>query len=355
MIRSKKATDICHRRSPFRVERQTFAEQFTVLDKAACNSVSNDQWNCLSTILNAFIVRYLSEYAIGHLVSSDWTELYRPKCLDDIVGNPKAVEDLRRWADSWDAGKPSKKAAVLIGTPGTGKTSAALALGKDRDWNVVEMNASDQRNADSIACVATRGAMGDTFTEDGRYLSKKEGHLKLIILDEADNISGQEDKGGIPAIVDLVRTTKQPIILIVNDYYALTKKSAVLKTQTEQIKFSRLKPVTVRGVLRKIAKDQNVKISDRALEVLAENSNGDLRSAVRDLQAVALGKEAITEENAAVVGCREVERTMYGVLDDVLMKKIRRMQGLISRMSMRPPILNYYGSRRTYRSLTRSP
>ena len=210
-----------------------------------------------STILNAFIVRYLSEYAIGHIVSSDWTELYRPKCLDDIVGNPKAVEDLRRWADSWDAGKPSKKAAVLIGTPGTGKTSAALALGKDRDWNVVEMNASDQRNADSIACVATRGAMGDTFTEDGRYLSKKEGHLKLIILDEADNISGQEDKGGITAIVDLVRTTKQPIILIVNDYYALTKKSAVLKTQTEQIKFSRLKPVTVRGVLRKIAKDQN--------------------------------------------------------------------------------------------------
>lgn len=250
-------------------------------------------------------------------MSEDWTELYRPKGLDEVVGNPKAVQELRAWADAWETGRPLKRAAALIGTPGTGKTSAALALAKDYGWDVVEMNASDQRNAEAIKGIALRGAMGQTFSSTGEYLSTKKGRLKLIILDEADNIGGQEDRGGIPAMVDLVRSTKQPVVLIVNDWYGLTKKSSVLKSQTEQVKFSRIKSVTVRGVLRKIAKDQGVKVSDRALEILAENSGGDLRSAIRDLQAVALGKEEVTDLNTTVVSAREVEGTMYTVMDDV--------------------------------------
>jgi replication factor C large subunit len=121
----------------------------------------------------------------------------------------------------------------------------------------------------------------------------------------------------VPAIVEVVRSAKQPVILIVNDWYALTKKSSVLKTQTEQIKFSRIKPVTVRGVLRKIARDQGVKISDSALELLAENSGGDLRSAIRDLQAVATGRKEVSDLDTRVVSAREVEKTMYQAMDSV--------------------------------------
>ncbi|HOL07850.1 MAG TPA: AAA family ATPase, partial [Methanomassiliicoccaceae archaeon] len=95
-------------------------------------------------------------------MSEDWTELYRPSGLNEVAGNPKAVQDLTNWAQSWEEGKPAKKAAVLIGTPGTGKTSAALALAADFHWDVVEMNASDQRNADAIKAIALRGAMGET-------------------------------------------------------------------------------------------------------------------------------------------------------------------------------------------------
>jgi replication factor C large subunit len=250
-------------------------------------------------------------------MSEDWTESYRPSGLDEVVGNPKAVQDLRNWAQSWEDGKPIKKAAVLIGTPGTGKTSAALALAADFKWDVVEMNASDQRNADAIKAVALRGALGETFSDSGEYLSSKDGKLKLIILDEADNISGREDRGGVPAIAEVVRSTKQPVILIVNDWYALSKKSSALKTGTLQIKFSRIKTVTVRGVLRRIAKDRGVNVSDRALELMAENSNGDMRSAIRDLQALATGRTEITAENTEVMGFREVEQTMYTVMDDI--------------------------------------
>lgn len=253
-------------------------------------------------------------------MSEDWTEAYRPSGLDEVVGNPKAVQDLRDWAQAWENGKPAKKAAVLIGTPGTGKTSAALALAADFKWDVVEMNASDQRNADAIKSVALRGALGETFSDTGEYLSSKDGKLKLIILDEADNISGREDRGGVPAIAELVRSTKQPVILIVNDWYALSKKSSALKSGTLQVKFARIKAVTVKSVLRRIAKDRGVEVSDRALELLAENSNGDLRSAIRDLQALAAGRTELTEEDTGAMGFREVEQTMYSVMDDIFKK-----------------------------------
>ena len=97
-------------------------------------------------------------------MSEDWTETYRPRGLADVVGNPKAVEELKAWADGWEMGRPAKRVAVLIGTPGTGKTSAALALAQDYGWDVVEMNASDHRNADAIKAIAHRGALGETFS-----------------------------------------------------------------------------------------------------------------------------------------------------------------------------------------------
>ena len=83
------------------------------------------------------------------------------------------------------------------------------------------------------------------------------------------------------------------------------------------MKFSKIKTVTVRGVLRKIAKDQGVNISDKALEILAENSNGDMRSAIRDLQAVSLGSLIVNEENVGVAGARDVEKTMYNALEEI--------------------------------------
>ncbi len=186
-------------------------------------------------------------------MASDWTELYRPDTLDEVYGNPKAVEDLRKWAIGWEKGTPKKKAVVLIGPPGVGKTSAAIALSNEFDWGLVEMNASDQRNANAINNIALRGALTDTFTNDGEFLSSRDGFKKVIVLDEADNIFGREDRGGIPAISKLIQKTKQPIILIVNDFYELKRRSSVITSQTLQIKFSRIKATTIIKVLRERA------------------------------------------------------------------------------------------------------
>ena len=52
----------------------------------------------------------------------DWTEKYRPKSLDDIIGNERAIIELRKWAAEWNKGIPKKRAVILAGKPGTGKT-----------------------------------------------------------------------------------------------------------------------------------------------------------------------------------------------------------------------------------------
>jgi len=250
-------------------------------------------------------------------MSEDWTELYRPKSLKEVVGNPKALKELKDWAISWESGTPAKRVAVLIGSPGVGKTSAALALAIDFGWGVIEMNASDHRNGDAIRRIAIRGALSDTFTDAGEYLSHRDGRKKLIILDEADNIFGREDQGGVPAIVELIGRTQHPVILIVNDFYALSRKSSAIKSKTLQIKFNRIQTATVKGMLRRIAADRGLNASDRVLEVIANNSNGDLRAALRDLQAVGLGNNDIREEQAEIMDNRLTSRSNYELMAEI--------------------------------------
>jgi len=144
---------------------------------------------------------------------TSWVEKYRPKTLDEVVGNPTAIAELRKWAAAWDKGRPDKRAVVLQGDPGIGKTSAALALANEMGWSVVEMNASESRNAEAIHKVATRGAVLQTFTDTGEFVRADEGGRKLIVLDEADNVFGREDRGGIAAIVEMIQTTQQPVAM----------------------------------------------------------------------------------------------------------------------------------------------
>ena len=49
----------------------------------------------------------------------DWTDKYRPKSLDKIFGNERAIATLRNWAHMWSEGNvPKNRAVVLTGKAG---------------------------------------------------------------------------------------------------------------------------------------------------------------------------------------------------------------------------------------------
>ncbi|MBN1456094.1 MAG: replication factor C large subunit [Methanomicrobia archaeon] len=234
--------------------------------------------------------------------SVEWTEKYRPKRLRDVVGNEKALDEVRAWAENVFRPK-SKKAALLHGPAGCGKTSAAYALAAEKGWEVVELNASDQRNAGVIRSIVGPASTSTTFTHRPR----------LIILDEADNLHGNEDRGGTKAITEIVKMSTQPIILTANDRF---KMAQGLVRNCRVIAFQRIKPGTVFRVLKRISEQEGIAIEDRALIAVAKNAREDLRSAINDLQALAMaepGEEQISDTDITTGG-RDVEEDIFGVL-----------------------------------------
>eukprot|EP01066_Platyproteum_vivax_P008885 Platyproteum_vivax@DN3844_c0_g1_i1.p1 len=110
-----------------------------------------------------------------------WVEKYRPKLLEDVVGNEGTLERLQAIAQ--DGNLPN---IIIAGPPGTGKTTSILALanqllGSAAKTAVLELNASDDRGIDVVRNKIKLFAQQKVTVPPGRH--------KIIILDEADSMT----------------------------------------------------------------------------------------------------------------------------------------------------------------------
>jgi replication factor C large subunit len=249
--------------------------------------------------------------------ATSWTEKHRPTSLDEVEGNPSAVDELRAWADSWGDGRPDEPAVALVGEPGIGKTSAAHALARERDWSVIELNASDARNKDAIQEVATRGAVSQGFSETGEYQRSRD-RRKLIILDEADNVFGNEDRGGMQQIARTLEETQHPVVLIANDAYELSDSSSTVDRLAKEVEFQSVRASTIRSILERICRAEGVDAEPGALEALAEHAAGDVRAAVSDLEALARDDRRLTVDDVDALGYRDESETIFNALTEIL-------------------------------------
>lgn len=212
----------------------------------------------------------------------DWAEKYRPKHLSDILGNSAAVRQMEAWAQKWT---PNSVPLILTGKPGVGKTSAALALAHDMGWEVLELNASDARTKGIIERIAGNSAATASLFGSLR---------KLIVIDEADNLEGNADRGGARAIAELLKSAKQPVLLIANDAYGVSDS---IRRLCESVVFRSISASTLAKRLQEICALENISCTPEVSFSIAESAKGDLRSAVNMLSAAGLGLVSVTESD----------------------------------------------------------
>ncbi|MGI0100932.1 MAG: replication factor C large subunit [Candidatus Micrarchaeaceae archaeon] len=223
--------------------------------------------------------------------------------LEEIIGNEHAIKRMRDFCR--DCNKGIKRMPLLISGPsGTGKSAAVHLLAKENNWNVVELNAGDYRDANTI-----KGMLMSAATS--RPLM---GGRNLILLDEIDEMVARFDKGAPSAIGELIAKAKNPIILTANDMW--DQSITFLRGKTEAIEFKRLATDTIQIILRKISKRHSIAIKNDAIEMIAKRANGDARGAINDLSIMdGAGDEDIME----VIGLRDRKMDIFNVLDRIFL------------------------------------
>jgi len=231
-----------------------------------------------------------------------WTVKHKPKTLTEVVGNEEAIGKLVSWVKSWDKGVPKRRAVFLYGPPGIGKTVSVEALANDLNMEFVERNASDYRTEEAVQRFA------GLASQYGTLFGKK----RLILFDELDGITGREDRGGVGAITSIVKTAQCPIVLIANNAY--DPRLATLRFYCLLIEFKKPPAGEVMKHLSRICKSEGIAADEAALKFVAQRSEGDVRSAVNDLQALAQGKTKLTYEDVSWLAYRDRKEAIFSVL-----------------------------------------
>jgi replication factor C large subunit len=236
-----------------------------------------------------------------NLKNIPWSEKYRAKGFDDVQGQDLAVDKVKVFLKSF----PKKKAIVLHGPPGVGKTSLAYAVASENDAEILELNASDFRNKAKISEI-----VGPASRQASLF-----GKGKIILIDEVDGISAMKDRGGLVTLLGLLAKSAFPIIITANDIW--NKKFSMLRKKAEIVALKEVDYKVVLKILMDVCESENVAVSGEVLKGIAIRARGDIRAALNDLEILSKMevKELMTE-----VGERDKEKSIFEALQFVFQK-----------------------------------
>ncbi len=225
----------------------------------------------------------------------DLCHKYKPECFADVKGQAQAIEKINFFFKNF----PKKKALILHGPAGTGKTTLAYVLAKETESEILEVNASDLRNRENLSKVIGAAGKQESLTNKN----------KVLLVDEVDGISGYYDRGGMQELISLIDETNFPIIMTANDIW--DKKFSELRKKAELVELKELGYRTISEVLKKVAESEKLELTSDILASIAVKARGDLRAALNDLQSI--NQETAHED----IGERDKEEKIFNVLKQV--------------------------------------
>ncbi len=206
---------------------------------------------------------------------------------------PTAFREIKKWLDKvW--GKflsqvkesitppaipplPPYKPLLLVGPPGTGKTSTAYALAWQEGVMVVEFNASDKRSGSIVREIVKEALKSAGFIIGGDPTKPP----RIILLDEVDGLSSRDDRGGFSALMRLLDDIRLPLILTANVIH--DRKVRALMTKCLTVFFDRPQEYQAKALIKRIMARMKMEVPEQIINFLAKYAP-DFRTIVEALE-----------------------------------------------------------------------
>jgi len=244
-----------------------------------------------------------------------WTEKYRPRKLDEMVGQDAVVERLKAYVKS-----RSIPHLLFAGPAGLGKTTAALCITNelfgDIRGNFLELNASDERGIEVVR----------TKIKDFARTVPLSGSFKIIFLDEADALT--------PDAQNALRRTMENYTKTCRFILSCNYSSKIIEPIQSRCAIFRFKPISKDAIIKRletILKEEGVEHTKDGLDAIVYVSEGDLRRAINLLQSVATFGE-VNEDNVYSIAARARPEDIKNVLNLALNGKFLDARNLIDRL-----------------------
>jgi len=216
-------------------------------------------------------------------------EKYRPKKTEELL-TKKNTEIVLSAVKAW---KKGSKPLLLYGPTGTGKTATAQVIAQELGYELIELNASEDRTGDAIKEKALSAA-----TQRSLF-----GTKKIILLDEIDGLYGRTDRGAMPAVAELFEKTIYPVILTAEDAY--DQRLRPIRDKCALVQYTKTNYKSVSNLLEGILKEEGIEAEKETLDAIALRSGGDIRAALIDTETATKGRKRLEKKDLDVLSARD--------------------------------------------------